>query len=150
MNKFLGLPLVRKPLTDSEFVERARRDVKRWQHYGKWLLLFQTAIIIAWTYFIIFLVHMLDKMGRFAGGQAGNLALGGLVVGLLVGFAFGVPISRALDDWGKTIGALRGDRTSVLLVKYHDAIIELSRKKEDHTELSASESRAGQGRGEAE
>jgi len=147
LKNFLGLPFFRKPLSDAEIVEQARRDIKRWQRFGKWLLLSQTAIVIALGCFFFLLVHILDKMWRFAGG-VGNLALGGLVVGLLIGFAFGVPILHAVDEWGKTIGALKGDRTSVLLVKYHDALIELSRQKEDHTELSASESRAGEGRGE--
>jgi hypothetical protein len=65
MDKFLGLPIVRKPLTDAEHVERARKGIERWRRYGKWLALFQTMHVIAWVCIFGFCARFLYWMGDF-------------------------------------------------------------------------------------
>ena len=79
MDKFLGLPLVRKPLTDAEYVARARKEIVRWHRYGKWLAPFQATIVIVWVCIFGFFARFLQEMGDKVGGQAGNFALAGLL-----------------------------------------------------------------------
>ena len=82
-------------------------------------------------------------MGAMLGGQAGNFALGGLFVGMLLGFCFGVPFLHALEEFGKSLGNLRGDRTSELLVKYHDVLVELARSENGEAGSSADDGGGG-------
>lgn len=148
MKTFLGLPFFRKQLSDAEIVEKTRREIERWQRYGKWLLFFQTVVIIAWVCLFYVIVKLLADLGGWAGGQGVNLALGGLVIGLVFGLGFGVQFLHALEEWGKSIAALKGDRTSVLLVKYHDTLNEIIRQTEDHenqTNCQEGQGRTGQG-----
>ena len=95
MDKFLGLPLRRKPLTDAEYVARARKEITRWQRYGKWLLLLQALPLIAWICLFGLVAQVCHRMGAMLGGQAGNFALGGLFIGMLLGLCFGVPFLHA-------------------------------------------------------
>ena len=137
MDKFLGLPIVRKPLTDAEYVERARRDIQRWRRYGKWLALFQVALLALYGFILSSIASVLVKVG-------GNQIVGGLFLGIGLGMGFGVPILHSLHQFVNTFVMLKGDRTSQLLVKYHDALLELAYSEDDPTLADkAGEGRAG-------
>jgi hypothetical protein len=140
MDKFLGLPIRRKPITDAEHVERIRKNVSRAKLFGKWIVVFQAAVLVAWVCIFIAFGHMLQQMGNWAGGQGGNLALGGLFLGMLLGIGFGLPFLHAIEQFCNTLRMLKGDRTSELLIKYHDVLVELAK-----SDAAPASDEAGQG-----
>jgi hypothetical protein len=139
MEKFLGLPLTCKPLTDTEHVERARKDLRRWRRYGKWLAAFQVAVLVGYIYLLTLIGSTLVKL-------AGNQVVGGLCLGIMIGMGFGIPILHVLQQFVHTIGMMKGDRTVELLVKYHDALLELARSQTP----PIAPVEAGQGRAEGQ
>jgi hypothetical protein len=68
--------------------------------------------------------------------------VGGLFLGILIGLGCGIPFFHALDELGKSFENLKGDRTSELLVKYHDMLVDLARSENN----SPPPEQAGQGR----
>ncbi len=126
MDKFLGLPIVRKPLTDAKLVERARKDGRRWQRYGKWLVLFQAALLVASGVAISTVASIVIKLG-------GNQGLGEFILGVVIGMAFGIPALHIMYELVSSLGKLQGDRSLQLLVRYHDMLAELARMEEPST-----------------
>ena len=118
MDRFLGLPLTRKPLTDAEIVERARKDLQRSRRWGKWLVMSNAALLLAYVYILQLIASVLWKLG---GNQLQFAA--GFAAGVLIGFILGVPVLHLAVQLVETIKLLKGDRTSALLVKYYDTLV---------------------------
>ena len=123
MKKFLGLPIFRKPLSDAEIVEQTRREMKRTQHYGKHLLAIQTATIIMWAIFLYLAIDMLKILENTPLKMPSGVCI-------MIGMTIGVVFSGSLCNCAQTIRNLRGDRTSLLLVKYHDALTAINRQED--------------------
>jgi hypothetical protein len=142
MKTFLGLSLTSKPLTDSEVVERARKRIQRSRRYGKWLaLLFEVAMVTAMACLAGFMSWAINFL-------IPNQAVGDLAGGILIGFLCGGLFVYFIQRLRHAIWVLQGDRNSELLVKYHDALIELARSKSPPAApLEAGQGRAGQGGG---
>ena len=118
MDKFLGLQIRRKPLTDAEHVERVRKDLQRSRRWGKWLITSQVALLLVYVYILQMITSVLWKLG---GNQ---LQFGaGFAVGVLIGFLLGVPVLHLALQLVESIKLLKGDRTSALLVKYYDTLV---------------------------
>jgi hypothetical protein len=141
MRKFLGMPLMRKALTDAECVERARKDVDRWRRYGKWLALFQVAVAIGYVCIFALVVKVVQQLGGGQGGQPGNFFMEGLCLGIMFGMVFGIPFLNALHQLANTMGSLQGIRALALLVKYHDLLCQLAKLEEEPSPVDG----AGQG-----
>src|SRR5665648_128373 len=107
MDKFLGLPIVRKPLTDAEYVERVRKDLQRSQRWGKWIVVLSAAVVIFWGYIVSLLVSAFVQLGG-----NGNQFIFGLVAGLLIGMMFALPAWCAMEQFLQALKMLREDRTS--------------------------------------
>ena len=120
MGKFLGLSLFPEPLSDSEYVEQVRRDLLRNQRYGKWLTMFWMTLFVVWTGFLIWIIII--GMGLL--GNQNPFALG-VTFGICIGGAMAVPIVEILRQVFSSYTALRDSRASELLVKYHDALLQL-------------------------
>jgi len=58
----------------------------------------------------------------------GNQAFAGFVTGGFFGFVVGLIASRAAEQLGQAIGALRKDRTAELMVRYYDMLTGLAEK----------------------
>jgi hypothetical protein len=142
MDKFLGLPIRRKRLTDAEHVERIRKDVLRAKLLSKWLVLFAAILGICCLWLFIYFVQSFVQ-SVFANQPLIGFGLGltvGLILGLLcVGLAIQVGhlLQQAIRVW-------KVDRTSELLVKYHDMLIELAQAN-----VAKASDGAGQGGEEA-
>ena len=136
MEKFLGLPIFRKPLTDAQCVERVRKDIERFKRYGVWLLPLSFIPIII-------LGFVIDRVRVVLANIGGNQ--GAFLGGVLIGFVLGLPLAIAflhfLDSFVKIIGFVKGDQNSELLVKYHDMLAELAQAEKEST----SQNGAGQG-----
>ena len=138
MDKFLGLPIVRKPLTDSQCVERARKDIKRFKRYGIWLLPLSFIPLII-------LGFVTDKVRIVLVNAGGNQGAfwGGILIGIVCGLPLGIVFFQFLDFFLKTIGLVQGDRSSELLVKYHDMLAELAHAEDKPPPNEAEQGRAG-------
>ena len=141
MKNFLGLPIFRKPLTDSQCVERARKDLTRFRRYGAWLIPLYLAPLIM----LGFVVDVVRVVLIKAGGNQGNF-LGGVFIGIVFGLPLGIAFFHFVEYFGRIVGLSKGDRTPELLVKYHDMLAELAHaEKESVQQNGAGQGRAGQG-----
>ena len=143
MKKLFGLPITRKSLTDAEYVERVRKDIERVRRLGKWFALFAAVMAVAWVYLVIRCVQALA--GGFLGLPANQLFVG-LAVGAAFGLGFGLIALKIGHFVAQAITMWKGDRTSQLLVKYHDALVGLARsERPPEAPDQTGQGRAGEG-----
>lgn len=143
MKRILGLPIRRKRLTDAEYIEHVRKNVSHAKAFGKWLVSSAAILGLGCLWFLIYFTQSFVRcilasqpVAGFSVGVSVGLILGILCIGLAVQAAH--LVQQAIRVW-------RVDRTSELLVKYHDLLVELSESKA----VSATDG-AGQGGEETE
>jgi hypothetical protein len=146
MRKFLGIPIARKPLTDAEIVERARKDNRTWERYGKWVIALYVAVFAGWIGSLVLFVVLLNRFGQLFGGQWANFALDGFILGIVMGISLGAGVDSAVRHLGEALQRLKGNHPSALLVKYHDTLARLAELERQSETPPASESGAGEGR----
>ncbi len=137
--KFLGLPLMRKAMTDSEYVEKMRRSLEKCRRYGKWFITLTTLVSL----FVLYGICRIGWVFQGLGGVGGNRFIIGYFAGLVVGTIAGFALLRTIISHQQMIMALLRDRTSELAVRYHDLLLAVAR--EEVTTLSPEQ--AGQGGG---
>jgi fumarate reductase subunit D len=139
VEKFLGLPIREKPLTDSEYVGRIRRRCARSRGVGKWLLLLSAVLGIGTLYLAC---EILPVLLQIAGLQ--------VPIGLAIGGAIGVMLGFVAQHLGGMVRAalivFKGDRTAELLLKYHDALVELARLEKQSSDVPQQDTPAGAAR----
>lgn len=135
MDKFLGMPIwpKRKSLSDSEYVEVVRRSLRRSKGLGKWLAVFSAAGWFASVY-LVFRLVLLD----IGGPPGANAFAAALASGFVVGVCLGWFSGHLLGSLAKAIGMamLKEDRTSLLLVKYYDLLVEVLETQQTHSPRS--------------
>ena len=124
--RFRGIP-IHKIYSDDDFVERIRKNLK----HRKKLLLFFVPMFILLSFLLPWLFSMLSEM--IDEMPEGVQKMGW--IGLLLGFVFGVIFSQGI------IAAMQGilmaldlfdyNRSSKLLIKYHDMLKESGLLEED-------------------
>ena len=144
MEKFLGLPIVRKRLTDNEHVEKVRKLLERSRRGRKWFALvwaISLVVVACMAFQLIFQV----LFGRLA-QMAGNQQVGpGFAFGAVIGIVFGGIAWRAIEALVLAISAVQEERTRALLVKYYDMLVALKLTLDGQAPASAPDGRAGEG-----
>jgi hypothetical protein len=109
-----------RQLTDDEHVELARETLFAFRRYGYLRAVRCVAAIIALGCLLILAIWSFHLL-------LGNQAVGGLGIGAAIGMAWGLAFVWSGYELVRTIENIKGDRKLELLVKYHDALLELAR-----------------------
>jgi hypothetical protein len=120
MDKFLGMPIWPRPLTDAEHIARLRKDDQRRQRLGKWLVLAIAAVGVLLIYFV---GKVIDALWWLL--PPGNQLVQGIALGAVIGLILAGAAAHVGHLIGLAIRTFTGDRTTVLLLKYHDMLMEM-------------------------
>jgi hypothetical protein len=117
MYKLFGLSIRRKPLTDAEYIEQVRRNVKRSRRYGFWCLplLLASVVGLGWAAETLFRALFNVFFALVAGLNAD------IVFGIMIGFMLGVATAKLLHSLTIPVD----NRLFRLLLKHHDALVGL-------------------------
>jgi hypothetical protein len=130
-------------IPEPKCIQRARKNVKALQKWGRWMGLGYITLGIACFAIPCMITALLYRLAmdhlaiapnnpvlqqQFQ--QQNNAEMEGYATGLIGGFAAGFIFFRGLYEIGSGINFLRGDPTSQTLVKYYDTFLELTRKED--------------------
>ena len=117
------MTLFPKPLTESEYVAKVRRNVSRTNRYGFWMSLVSLSalLFILWQFGQV-LRQFIDSNAPFPVGDAANPTAWvacGFIFGTLIGVGFGGILQAHRDG---VLLPFTGMRTERLLMRYHDEL----------------------------
>jgi hypothetical protein len=110
------------PVSDEEFVERIRRQLEQRRRWGKWLVGLFGALLVGAAWLAL---QMANRAAGLAANGLGNrwVAFSGFGIGLALGLIAGLACHSILIS---LMNALSEPRTEQLLLRYHDALEELT------------------------
>ncbi|MEN6496627.1 MAG: hypothetical protein ABFD16_20250 [Thermoguttaceae bacterium] len=128
--------------TDSECIERARKQVEFLEKWGKWAGIGYVALGVltaapAFGFFWLvglFAADLHANAQNPAAPQPRDLMWAGFTLGLVMGILAGVSLHKAGHLVVQGIGYLRGEPTSSLLVRYHNGIAAMIENQREECE----------------
>jgi hypothetical protein len=149
MKTLLGLPFRRKELSDAKYIERLQQDFHRGRRTGIWFmahaLAIMTSLIVGIVLFAQVALWIADANVNAALNRKPNVNLEAateLIVGILLGVFAGHIMKKGREMLRQADSLLKGDRTVAILLKYHDAIVEIM---ESENRSDAQQGGEGQG-----
>lgn len=122
MESFFGIRLRSKPLNDVEYVEHVRATLEKYKRLSKWVACGRMIGVLVFVGVAVFLLNVLMQFGLM---QMFNQVFAGFALGLFFGLNVAMSLSMALFEFREAIDALQGDRSGELMLRYHDALVEL-------------------------
>lgn len=122
---FFGLPLY-ETLSDEEYVEKRRKQLRKYQKLG-WLFLAIGLLQIALLFWFWGMLSKLATNPIPGHDQAGIWV--GIGLGILPGFIFGHFIKQASESIIQGFNFSAMQRSDRLMVEYHDLLQEVHRQK---------------------
>jgi tetrahydromethanopterin S-methyltransferase subunit G len=143
MEKFLGLPIARKRLTDAEHIEKVRKRLEQSRRGRKWFALMWgvSLVVVACMAFHLIFQVLFGRVGQMAGNQVGP----GFVFGAVIGLLLGAAVWRIVEPLMLAVSAIQEDRTRALLVKYYDMLVALKQTLDGQAPAFEPEGRADEG-----
>ena len=119
-----GIRMFRRRLTDEEYIEKNRKSLLWLNKWGRWpILAFSILPAAGYIGFAALIVNLLIQ--NFGGPQPGQIpgVLPGFALGAGVGLFTGWFFAHGLDHFKKGLELfLDGDRSSQLMITYHDTL----------------------------
>jgi|GEM_PF-2351419 len=122
-----------KATSDAEVIQRARKNLRQLERWGRWLTVWYLVIAIAMGLALAWAARTIVAM-VIAGAAAQNRFE--LVIGIIVGVLFGTMLHQVFHGIVTARLANVPDQRDRLLVQYHDALIECVHGRSDEYEAS--------------
>lgn len=129
---------MKQKLTEEEFIEKIRKNVLRQRRWGKWLAVFHLIIGTVWFALGISLIVLCFRI--FNNNQQNNLVVMAISLGFLLGIFLGQIFYQSGHHIVQGITSFGADRTSELLIKYHDSIHSAETSRKENVGQSCAES----------
>lgn len=118
-----------KPTSDEEFIEQVRRAVELRRRWRWALIALRGGLALVFIGVLLTFANQGADLARVFENQW--IVLSGFGVGLLLGLAIGLITHKVVRDLIALLPSLRMEK---LLLRYHDAFLELSREDLESTE----------------
>ena len=129
------LQFKRAAKTDEEYVETVRNQLRQGKKVAIISMVFAVVISVGLIWLLPKFFELVGAFGKDSADKDTTMTWAGFVVGILIGFFFGVVMHKAVKLFMNSLTLFRGDRTQTLLIKYHDLAVGLAEgldKGEEH------------------
>jgi len=114
-----------KKLTDEEIIE----NIRKIQRTSKWITAFFFVLSIILFLIVSLTVSNFEGILNFVPAEEKYFVWSGFIFGIIFGFIASFMLGQAIHLFDYAFTILNLDRKDKLLLKYHDKLIELEKKK---------------------